>query len=270
MEKPSFENLELVIEDRIAYLSVNRPKALNALNTNTISELRTAFNYIEFCAAGGESSERVDVVIFTGAGEKAFIAGADILEMKDKDPKAGEEFARLGQGVTYQMETLPQPIIGAINGYALGGGCEFAMACDILIASDNAVFGQPEVQLGIMPGFGGCLRLARYVGLARAKELIYTGRKFKADEAKSIGLVQEVVAQSELLDRAKMMAKMITASSPLAVARSKRTINQIIHHATDEALREEALIFGSLFGSHDQREGMTAFAEKRSPEFTGQ
>lgn len=269
MEKPNFENLELTVENHIATLKVNRPKALNALNGDTLLELRSAFNYIEFCAAGGSSPERIDVVIFTGAGEKAFIAGADILEMKDKDARAGEEFARLGQSVTYQMETLPQPIIGAVNGYALGGGCEFAIACDIILASDNAVFGQPEVCLGIMPGFGGCLRLARFVGLPRAKELIYSGRKFKADEAKAMGLAQEVVNSGELISRANAMAESFCQNSPLAVARSKRTINQIVHHSTDEALREEALIFGSLFGTHDQREGMTAFAEKRSPEFTG-
>lgn len=270
MAIPSFTNLQLEIDANIAVLSVHRPQALNALNEATLRELKQAFDYIEGCVPNGANPERVDVVVFTGSGEKAFIAGADILEMKDKDPKAGEAFARLGQSVTYQMEHLTQPVIAAVNGYALGGGCEFAIACDFILASPNAVFGQPEVQLGIMPGFGGCVRLAKFVGVPRAKELIYTGRKFSAEEAKVMGLVQEVVESSKLLARAKEIALAITKVSPLAVGRSKRTINHVQHQAMDAALGEEALVFGSLFGSHDQREGMNAFAEKRKPEFRGE
>ena len=268
--RPTFENLKLEVEGRIATLRVDRPKALNALNEATLRELEKAFHYIESCSASRHGAERIDAVIFTGGGEKAFIAGADILEMKDKSKSAGEEFARFGQRITHQMELLTQPIIAAVNGFALGGGCEFAMACDFIIASENAVFGQPEVALGIMPGFGGCVRLPRYVGLARAKELIYTGRKFKAEEAKAMGLVLEVMPQAALIGRAKSMAEEILKSSPLAVARSKRTMDQVLGEGTIEALAKEAQVFGSLFGSHDQREGMQAFAEKRKADFKGE
>ena len=270
MQKPPFEYLSLETNDQIATLTIDRPKALNALSEGVLRELQKAFNYIESCAPGHDGAERIDVVIFTGAGEKSFIAGADILEMKDKSPKQGEELARFGQSITHQLELLPQPVIAAVNGFALGGGCEFAMACDFILASENAVFGQPEVALGIMPGFGGCVRLPRYVGLARAKELIYTGRKFKADEAKAIGLALEVLPLAELLPRARQVAAEIRKVSPLAVSRSKRAMDQVLGETSVEALKTEAQVFGSLFGSHDQREGMTAFAEKRKAEFRGE
>ena len=268
--RPSFENLRLEVEGRIATLLVDRPKALNALNLATLRELEKAFHYIESCASGRHAAETIDAVIFSGGGEKAFIAGADILEMKDKSKSEGEEFAKFGQRITHQMELLSQPIIAAVNGFALGGGCEFAMACDFILASDNAVFGQPEVALGIMPGFGGCVRLPRYVGLARAKELIYTGRKFKAEEAKAMGLVLEVMPQAALMARARSLAEEILKVSPLAVARSKRTIDQVMGDGSIAALGKEAQVFGSLFGSHDQREGMRAFAEKRKADFKGE
>ena len=270
MEKPSFENIRLDVENRIATVMVNRPQALNALNERTLRELQKAFMYIETCAPSRGGPETIDVVIFTGAGEKSFIAGADIIEMKDKSPAEGEVFARLGQNITHQMELLSQPVIAAVNGFALGGGCEFAMACDFILASENALFGQPEVALGIMPGFGGCVRLPRYVGLARAKELIFTGRKFKAAEAKAMGLVLEVLPLAELLPRARAIAAEIQKVSPLAVARSKKAMDQVLGEASGEALRAEAQVFGSLFGSHDQREGMTAFADKRKAEFRGE
>lgn len=269
MSKPTFENLELDTANRIAILKVNRPNALNALNEATLRELKSAFAYIETCAPGSNGPEVIAAVIFTGAGDKAFIAGADIKEMKDRDSLSGEEFARLGQNVTYSMEQIPQPIIAAVNGFALGGGCEFAMACDFILASENAVFGQPEVLLGVIPGFGGCYRLPKYVGLAMARELIFSGRKVKAAEAKEIGLAVEVVPQTELLTRATVIATSIMKNSPLAVARSKQAINQIHHLAADAGLRAEASFFGGLFGSHDQREGMSAFVEKRAAEFTG-
>lgn len=267
---PSFENLSLKINDGVAILAVNRPKALNALNEATLREMRKAFTFLEHCASGREADIKVDVVIFTGEGEKSFIAGADILEMKDKSPAQGEEFARLGQGVTRAMETLPQPIIAAVNGFALGGGCEFAISCDFILASENAIFGQPEVALGIIPGFGGTLRLARFVGMPRARELIYTGRKIKADEAKRIGLANEVVPLAQLMTRAQEIAQEIRKNSPLAVARSKKLMNHVYNLSWDEGLREEALCFASIFGSHDQREGMSAFAEKRKPLFRGE
>jgi enoyl-CoA hydratase len=282
MAAPKFENLLLEVKDGVATVSFNRPKALNALNQATLKDLRAAVIWIEHHAAGREgaaaaipdgsekSAEQVDVVILTGAGDKSFVAGADIVEMKDKNHHEGDEFARLGQGVTRAMELLPQPIIAAVNGFALGGGCEFAMACDFILASENAVFGQPEVALGIIPGFGGSVRLARYVGMARARELIYSGRKIKAPEAYRIGLANEVVPPADLLSRAHAIAQEIRKNSPMAVAKSKRLMNQIYTMPIDGALREEALMFGSIFGSYDQREGMHAFAEKRKPVFKGE
>ncbi|HEY8280274.1 MAG TPA: enoyl-CoA hydratase-related protein [Bdellovibrionota bacterium] len=274
MGQPNFENLLLEVADGVATVSFNRPKAMNALSEATLKELRAAMAWIEHHAAGREGADaggpRVDVVILTGAGEKSFVAGADILEMKDKTFEQGEEFARLGQSVTRAIELLPQPVIAAVNGFALGGGCEFAIACDFILASENALFGQPEVGLGIIPGFGGSVRLARFVGQPRARELIYTGRKIKAEEAKRIGLANEVVPLANLISRAKEIAQEIRKNSPLAVARSKRLMNQIYTMPIDQALREEALLFGAIFGSYDQREGMGAFAEKRKPNFKGE
>ncbi|MCO5142906.1 MAG: enoyl-CoA hydratase-related protein [Oligoflexia bacterium] len=271
---PQGENIKLTVDSGIAILTIDRPKALNALNEQTLHELKSALDWLEHHAAGREGSndpsKTVDVVIFTGAGEKSFIAGADILEMKDKDYQQGERFARFGQSVTRAMELLPQPIIAAVNGFALGGGCEFAISCDFILASENAVFGQPEVCLGIIPGFGGTTRLAKFVGLPRARELIYSGRKLKAQEAKEIGLVNELVPLAQLMDRAKAIAKEIQKNSPLAVSRSKKIMNLVYSMPMDLALREEAMQFGSIFGSHDQREGMSAFAEKRPANFKGE
>lgn len=272
MNLPKFENLRLERKDGVATIFFNRPKALNALNEATLKELRAALLLVEHHAAGreGAKDEQIDVLILTGEGEKSFIAGADILEMKDKNHEQGEEFARMGQAVTRAIELLPQPVIAAVNGFALGGGCEFAIACDFILASENAVFGQPEVCLGIIPGFGGSLRLARFVGLPMARELIYTGRKIKAEEAKRIGLANELVPLSDLLNRAHSIAQEMRKNSPLAISRSKKLMNQIYTMPIDTALREEALQFGSIFGSYDQREGMGAFAEKRKAAFRGE
>ncbi len=274
MGLPDLSNLLLEVANGVATLSFHRPKSLNALNEATLKELRSALLWIEHHAAGREGVSSggplVDVLILTGSGEKSFVAGADILEMKDKDFEAGESFARLGQMVTRAIELLPQPVIAAVNGFALGGGCEFALSCDFILAAENALFGQPEVALGIIPGFGGSVRLARFVGLPRARELIYTGRKIKADEAKRIGLANEVVPLAKLLPRAIEIAQEIRRNSPMAVARSKRLMNHIYTMPIDQALREEALIFGAIFGSYDQREGMNAFAEKRKPAFRGE
>jgi len=274
MSLPKFENLLLELSEGVATVSFNRPKALNALNEATLRELRAALVWLEHHAAGREGSdvrgERADVVILTGTGEKSFVAGADILEMKDKGFEEGEAFARLGQSVTRAIELLPQPVIAAVNGFALGGGCEFALACDFILASENAVFGQPEVALGIIPGFGGSARLARFVGQPRARELIYTGRKIKADEAYRIGLANAVVPLASLMAKAKEVAQEIRRNSPMAVARSKRLMNHIYTMPIDQALREEALMFGGIFGSYDQREGMNAFADKRKPVFKGE
>lgn len=274
MTLPTFENLLLEVSEGVATLTFNRPKALNALNQATLKELKAALVWLEHHASGREGAhsrgEAVDVVILTGSGEKSFVAGADILEMKDKSHEEGEAFARLGQGVSRALELLPQPVIAAVNGFALGGGCEMAISCDFILAAENAVFGQPEVALGIIPGFGGSVRLARFVGQPRARELIYTGRKIKAAEALRIGLANEVVPAADLLKRAKEIAQEIRKNSPMAVAKSKRLMNQIYTQPIDSALREEALLFGSIFGSYDQREGMQAFAEKRKAQFKGE
>ena len=262
IEKPSLEYVKLEQEEGIAILRIDRPKALNALNKVMLEELKKIFLYIESRSSKFKVEDPILTVILTGAGEKSFIAGADILEMKDMSSKEAESFAHMGQEVTKQMELLCQPIIAAVNGFALGGGCEMAMACDFILASENALFGQPETNLGLIPGFGGCVRLPRYVGLARAKELIFTGRKFSAAEALEMGLVLEVVKQEALIPKAKAIAKEIKKSSPLSVAVSKRTIRQTYTKDSDTALKEESAFFASLFGSHDQREGTAAFAEK--------
>lgn len=270
MGAPSFENLLLEVDGAIATVTFNRPKALNALNEATLRELKQATEYIAGCAPARGGDHEIKVVILTGAGEKAFVAGADIKEMSEKDVTAGVAFAEFGQSVTAALEALPQPTIAAVNGFALGGGCEFAMACDFIVASENAVLGQPEVGLGIIPGFGGCVRLARYVGAQRARELIYTGRKIKADEAKAIGLVTDVVPQAELIGHVRKIAESICKASPLAVAISKKVINNSLHLSITDGLKQEAQEFGKMFSSHDQKEGMGAFVEKRAAVFKGE
>ena len=202
-------------------------------------------------------------VILTGAGEKSFVAGADISEMKDLNENEGNEFGSLGNKVFLRLENLNKPVIAAIQGFALGGGCEISMACDIRIASDKAVFGQPEVGLGITPGFGGTQRLARIVGLGKAKEMIYTARNIKADEAYRIGLVNKVVPLESLMDEAKAMASKIIANAPIAVRMSKDAINRGMQVSIDKAVEIEAENFGKCFASSDQTEGMTAFLERR-------
>ncbi len=258
-----YKNIRLEVSKGIAKVYVDRPKSMNALNEETLHELRKAFEQI--LSSQGE----IRVVILTGAGEKSFMAGADLIEIKDKDSQAGERYIRLGQALREQMENLAQPVIGAVNVYALGGGCELAMACDFILASESALFGQPEVALGMTPFFGGCYRLQRLVGMARAKELIFTGRKFTAQEAKEFGLVLEVLPRAQLLPRAEAIAQEMMKMSPLAIARAKKTIRQIASLATSEGLDIEAKAAAALFGTHDQREGMNAFAEKRKPNFNG-
>lgn len=263
----TFKNLKLESPDcgvnGIRVLRISRPAALNALNTETLGELKQALQDVAQDAS-------VRVVVLTGDGEKAFIAGADIAEMKDKDTGAGVLFAQLGQEVTKLLELLPQPTIAAVNGFALGGGTEMAIACDFIVASDRAVFGQPEVGLGIIPGFGATVRLAKFVGGPMAKELIFSGRRIKADEAKQLGLVNHVYPAAEFMPQVLELAKSIAVHSASAVQRSKELLNEFsesvgLHHKLDA----EAHAFGRLFGSHDQREGMTAFVEKRKPQFQG-
>lgn len=250
-------NVLLEKEGNIAMVTINRPKALNALNSETLKEL-------DLVIANLEEDDSIYAVILTGAGEKAFVAGADITEMKDLNAIQGRKFSILGNKVFRRLENLEKPVIAAISGFALGGGCELSMACDIRIASEKAKFGQPETGLGITPGFGGTQRLARIVGLGKAKELIYTSAIIKADEAYRIGLVNKVVPLEELMNEAKAMANTIAKQAPVAVTLSKIAINRGMQVDIDTALSYEAEVFGECFSTHDQKEGMTAFVEKRS------
>ena len=247
----------------IRVIKISRPKALNALNTETLTELKQVLTSVA-------ADEGARVVILTGDGEKAFIAGADIAEMKDKDIAEGVRFAQLGHEITKLLELMPKPTIAAVNGFALGGGTEMAIACDFIVASEKAQFGQPEVGLGIIPGFGATLRLARFVGWPMAKELIFSGRRIPASEALAMGLVNHVYAPSDLLSKTIELARAISGNSFSAVSGAKRLLNEFSESVgLNYKLDAEAMAFGQLFGSHDQREGMAAFVEKRKPAFKG-
>jgi enoyl-CoA hydratase len=247
----------------VRVIKINRPAVLNALNSKTLGELRDAL-------LDAKNDPSVRVVVLTGAGEKAFIAGADIGEMKDKTVPEGVEFSQLGQEVTKLLELMSKPTIAAVNGFALGGGTEMAISCDFILASEKAVFGQPEVALGIIPGFGATLRLAKFVGLPRAKELIFSGRRITASEALRIGLVNQVFPAGELMAETLKLAEVISGNSLAAVARAKQLLNDFTESVgLTQKLDAEAQAFGRLFGSHDQREGMGAFVEKRKARFEG-
>ena len=249
-----YKNIFLQKEERVAVITISRPKALNALNTETLKELDFAIDEIA-------NDDEIYAVILTGDG-KAFVAGADITEMKDLDVMGARKFGNLGNKVFRKLETLEKPIIAAVNGFALGGGCELSMACDIRIASLKAKFGQPEVGLGITPGFGGTQRLARLVGTGMAKQLIYTGDIINAEEALRIGLVNKVVEPEQLIEEAKLLAKKIASNAPIAVKLSKTAINRGLQMDIDTALMYEAEIFGECFSTVDQKNGMKAFLEK--------
>ena len=252
-----YNNVLLEKEGNIAVVTINRPKALNALNSETLVELNSVLDILE-------EDESIYAVILTGAGEKAFVAGADITEMKDLSVQEGRKFSNLGNRVFRRLEIFEKPVIAAVGGFALGGGCELSLACDIRIASEKAKFGQPEVGLGITPGFGGTQRLARIVGLGMAKEMIYTGKVIKAEEALRIGLVNKIVAPESLMDEAKNLALTIAKQAPIAVKLSKAAINRGMQMDIDTAITFEAEVFGECFSSQDQKEGMTAFVEKRA------
>lgn len=253
----SFFNLNK--EDGTLVLKINRPKALNALNSSVLTELNEIINVIH-------NDKDVKVLIITGEG-KAFVAGADIAEMKDFSPEEARKFSHLGMEVFRKIELLEVPVIAAINGYALGGGCELAMCCDIRIASEKAKFGQPEVGLGITPGFAGTQRLPRIVGVPKAKELIFTGDIINAVEAEKIGLVNKVVECDKLMEEAILMAKKISSKGPLAVKYSKAAINNGIQTDIDSAMTIEKNLFSLCFASKEQKEGMSAFIDKRNPNF---
>ena len=241
-------------EGAVAVLTINRPKALNALNSAVLDEINEAIDAIDLDA--------VRALIITGAGEKSFVGGADIREMSTRTKEQGEAFGKKGNDVFRKIETLPIPVIAAVNGFALGGGCELSMACDIRICSENAVFGQPEVGLGITPGFGGTQRLARTVGVGMAKQLIYTARNIKSAEALRIGLVNAVYPLEELMPAAKKMAGIIASNAPIAVRNCKKAINDGLQTDIDNALVIEEKLFGDCFETEDQKYGMAFFLDR--------
>jgi len=256
-----FKNIEIKREDKIAVVTINREKAMNALNAETIKELQAFFkNHWE--------DESLGCVIITGAG-KAFIAGADITELAKLDVKGAVHTSMLGLYLMKSIENFPRPVIAAVNGFALGGGCELAMACDIRLASEKAKFGQPEVNLGLIPGYGGTQRLARLVGRGKAKQLVLTGGMVDAREAHRIGLADEVYAPEELMDKAMEMAKMIVAKAPVAVSVAKECINRGLDINLSAGCDFEKTAFGTIFGTSDSKEGLTAFMEKRKADFQG-
>ena len=242
-------------EGAVGILTIDRPKALNALNSEVLDELNSTLDQVDL--------DTIRVLILTGSGDKSFVAGADIGEMSTLTKEEGEAFGKKGNDLFRRIETLPIPVIAAVNGFALGGGNEIAMSCDFRICSDNAVFGQPETGLGITPGFGGTQRLARLVGPGMAKQLIYTARNIKADEAYRIGLVNQVTTQEELMPTAKKLASVIAGNAPIAVRACKKAINEGLEQNMDNAIVTEEKLFGSCFESEDQKEGMANFLRKK-------
>jgi len=257
-----YQNIIVEKDNGIGMITLNRPKALNALNATTINELDEVLDIIA-------KDVSIKVVIVTGSGEKAFVAGADITEMQSMSALEGRTWSKLAQSVFNKLENLPQPVIAAVNGYALGGGCELAMACDIRLASEKAKFGQPEVTLGIIPCFGGTQRLSRLVGKGRAKELLYTADMIDANAACSIGLVNKVVAADQLIAAAKAMAEKIMTRGPIAIQMCKAAVNEGLDMDLDSGIAYEAELSGLCFATADQTEGMTAFIEKRKANFIG-
>ncbi len=248
------EFIKYEVEGAVATITIDRQKALNALNSQVLDELSEVLDAVDLNV--------VRAIILTGAGEKSFVAGADIGEMSTLTKAEGEAFGKKGNDVFRRLETFPIPVIAAVNGFALGGGCEIAMSCDIRICSENAVFGQPEVGLGITPGFGGTQRLARIVSVGKAKEMIYSARNIKADEAYRIGLVNNVYPLEELLPAAKKLAGIIAANAPIAVRNCKKAINEGLQVDMDAAIVVEEKLFGDCFETKDQKAGMANFLEK--------
>ena len=256
----SYQTLLLDVKDNIAVVTLNRLDKLNALNAQTINDLNSVFDELK-------ENEEVYVVVLTGSGEKAFVAGADIKELNKLDMISAKEFAEKGQQVFSKIEKFDKPVIAAVNGFALGGGCELALACHIRLASDNAKFGQPEVNLGIIPGYGGTQRLARLINSGRAMEYILTADMISADEAYRIGLVNKVYPQSELLDKATEMAKKITGKGQQAIRLAMKAVKAVDEMSLKEGQNLEASLFALCCGTEDFKEGTSAFLEKRKPEF---
>jgi len=259
----AYQNVLLSKDEGIALITINRPKYLNALDKTTVEELSLIIDLVK-------RDDDIKAVIITGAGDKAFVAGGDITYMQDMSSMEMREFAIFGQDVLRRIEYLPKPVIAAINGFCLGGGCELAMAADFRVASMMARFGQPEVNLGVTPGFGGTQRLPRLVGTSMAKQLMFTGDIIDAQEAFRIGLVNKVVAAGDLLSYVKGIARRIIAKGPIAVSLCKTAINEGMQTDIDRAMTLEADLFALCFSTKDQKEGMKAFAEKRSPQFKGE
>lgn len=260
MEFCSYENLIVDVQNQVATITLNRPKALNALSPALLQELDGVLDSIA-------KTPEIRVVVVTGAGEKAFVAGADIAAMQALTATQARNFAKLGMRTITKLERMPQPTIAAVNGFALGGGCELALACDVRVASQQAKFGQPEVNLGVVPGFGGSQRLPRIVGAGIAKELIMTGDMISADRAYQIGLANHVVEADQLLTKAYEIAKKMASRGPLAVRTSKELVNNGLQMDLDRALEYETDLFGLMFSTEDQKEGMAAFLEKRPAQF---
>jgi enoyl-CoA hydratase len=258
----TYENILLEKKNAIAYVTLNRPKVLNALSLATMEELRVAFHDIK-------NDVDIRVVILTGAGEKAFVAGADIGELAVQDAVSGKKYAHRGQNVLNLIENLGKPVIACINGFALGGGCELALACTMRLASENAKLGQPEVKLGILPGYGGSQRLPRLVGKGIAMQLILTGEMITAQEAHRIGLVNEVTSAAELIPRAEVIAAKIIANGPLAVQYALEAVNKGMETTLAEGQFLEATLFGVCCATEDKKEGTAAFLEKRQAAFLG-
>ncbi|WP_020675971.1 enoyl-CoA hydratase-related protein [Geopsychrobacter electrodiphilus] len=255
-----YDNLQLSTKNRVAQIVINRPTALNALNPATLKDLDLAFKALS-------EDDNVHVVILTGAGEKAFVAGGDISVMQPLDSQTASRVARLAQRLFADIESFPKTVIAAINGYALGGGCELALACDVRIAAETARLGQPEINLGIIPGWGGTQRLPRLVGPGKAKQMMLTGEMVTAAEALQIGLVEQVVAADQLLESAQTLAEKIASKPQIAVQLIRKAVNNGLDMPLDKAIEYEADLFGLCFATEDQKEGMAAFLEKRSAQW---
>ncbi len=257
-----FKTILVEIHDKIAIVTINRPDKLNAINMEVIAEMKSVFDSFE-------KDETVGVIILTGSGEKAFVAGSDISALAEYSPEQAKNYSEVGNAFLYRIQNFPKPVIAAVNGFALGSGCEFAMACHIRIASENAKFGQPEVNLGLIPGHGGTQRLARIVGIGKAMELTLTGNTIDANEALRIGLANKVVPLSELKNSAEEMAKIILTKAPPAIKYAIQALNSNLELPLTEGLKLEAQLFSDCFKTEDFKEGTKAFLEKRKPQFKG-
>ncbi|MFZ4928125.1 enoyl-CoA hydratase/isomerase family protein [Chryseobacterium sp. Mn2064] len=258
----NFETLLYQQNGHIGTLTINRPQALNALNEQVLKELKSFADQIK-------SDKSVRVLIITGSGEKAFVAGADIKAMQEMNPQEAEEFSKAAQTAFNAIEGLPFAVIAAVNGFALGGGCELALSCDIILASEKAKFGLPEVTLGLLPCFGGTQRLPRAIGLYKAREMVFSGEFYSAQSCKEFGFVNQVFAPEELLNETLKLAETIASRGPVAVSKAKQSLNTGFEMHLTDGLRQEAVLFGELFITEDHNEGIGAFVEKRSPSFTG-